>query len=206
METKVRNYTDKELLDYVSKLSDFKGFPKDYWILGIQSNEDTLDTFDDKIYLFKGEQFIAVTTGTTNTGKDGLFNFSKYNKNGVFVWKTNQWVYNCWSSLNWDLKTKFLHNGKMIALRQHANCYHYRDGNKNTKVEEIGKLYFGTAGCNFHLNTYNKPGIWNKIKKWLIGGWSLGCVVPNDPDKYYNDFMSVLYEQKYTTYCLIPEF
>ena len=67
-------------------------------------------------------------------------------------------------------------------------------------------MYTGIYGCNFHLNTYETDETkWSKFKKWLIGGWSLGCVVPNDPWKYYNEFMSRLYYQDFISYVLITE-
>jgi hypothetical protein len=71
----VRSYTSKQLLDKVKTLKSFVVIPSGYWILGVQSNEDAYDRFDDKFYLFKGEDFIMVTTGTTNAGSDGQQNF-----------------------------------------------------------------------------------------------------------------------------------
>jgi len=203
MSTKVKNYTDNELLQLVSELPSFTGFPKAYWVLGVQSNEDTYNSFDDKIYLFHNKTFIAVSTGTTNAGSDSLMNFTKEKLSGALVWKTNEWYYDFWSSKSWDKKSKYLHKGKMKALRQDKPNKIFRDSNKNTKVEQLGKQYIGIYGCNFHLNTYNT--VWNKVKNWLIGGWSWGCVVLNDPDKYYNEFLSRLYEQEYTTYVILQE-
>jgi len=59
--TKIKNYTDKQLINKVKSLSSFKEIPKEEWMLVISSLEDTSDTFDDKIYFFKGEKFIMVT-------------------------------------------------------------------------------------------------------------------------------------------------
>jgi hypothetical protein len=42
-----------------------------YCGISLKSDEDAYDRFDDKFYLFKGEDFIMVTTGTTNAGSDG---------------------------------------------------------------------------------------------------------------------------------------
>jgi len=56
----VKNYTDEQLLSRVKSLPNFKSIPTDYWILGVRSNEDTPDAFDDKFYIYKGEQFITV--------------------------------------------------------------------------------------------------------------------------------------------------
>jgi len=204
MNTKVRAYTDKELLTKVKFLPSFKQIPNDYWIIGVQSLEDTFNTFDDKLYLFHGETFISVITGTTNAGSDGLLNYIKYKLKGCLVWKTNEWYYDMWTSYSWDMKTKFKHKGKVKALRQYSDIKIFRDSNLNKKADQVGKMYIGNYGCNFHPNTHVTSN-WSKFKKWFIGGWSLGCVVPNDPEKYYNEFLSRLYYQDFITYCLILE-
>jgi len=59
---------------------------------------------------FKDEEFILVTTGTTNAGKTAIKGYEKFNKLGVAVIKTNEWYYDLWKS--------GLHHGKMKALRQ----------------------------------------------------------------------------------------
>ena len=93
----VRKYTDNELLERVFNLPSFRGLPEDYWILGVQSEEDKFNTFDDKFYLFKGGDFVLATTGTTNAGKTAMMGYEKYNKKGVAVIKTNEWYPNLWS-------------------------------------------------------------------------------------------------------------
>ncbi len=72
----VRAYTDKELLQRVKELDSFKDIPSGYWLLGVRSSEDEPNRFDDKIYLFKGEQFVDVTSCTTNPGTTVLRNYS----------------------------------------------------------------------------------------------------------------------------------
>lgn len=189
----VKNYSDKQLLDKAASLPSFKGFPDGYWILGIQSDEDKFDTFDDKFYLFKGKEFIMVTSGTTNAGKTAIFGYEKYNKLGVAVIKTNEWYIDLWQS--------GLHQGKMKALRQISPIKHYRDNNKNTKIEEIGELYNSIIFCNFHTNDYNPL---TKLIKWVIGGWSACCQVCNNPTDYYK-ILQLIGKQK-VTYCLLKEF
>lgn len=193
MGTKVRNYTTKELLYKVKGLYSFEGIPPSYWLLGVQSEEDTFDTFDDKFYLFKGEEFILVTTGTTNAGKDTLHGFEKYNKLGAAVIKTNEWYYDLWQS--------GLHKGRMKALRQINPIKYYRDNNKNNKAEEVGSLYSGIIYCNFHTNSYDTL---TKIIRWVIGGWSACCQVCNDPIDYYR-ILRLVGKQK-VSYCLLKEF
>ncbi len=190
----VRRYTDKELLDRVADLPSFQGIPSGYWLLGVQSNEDKFNTFDDKFYLFKGTKFILATSGTTNAGKSAIFGFEKYNKLGVAVIKTDEWYPNLWKS--------GLHKGRMDALRQVMPIKHYRDNNKNTKIEEKGKVYNSIIYCNFHTNSYSKT---TKIIRSIIGGWSACCQVCNDPIDYRR-IINLTSNQKAVTYCLIKEF
>ena len=194
MKTKVKSYTDKELLDRVKSLPSFQGFPNDYWILGVQSEEDTFNEFDDKFYLFLGDKFILVTTGTTNAGTTGLMNYTKYNSKGCVVIKTDEWYYDLWSY--------GLHRGKMEALRQINPVKHYRDGNKNTRVEETGPLYNSIIYANFHTASYSQR---TGLIGWLIGGWSVACQVVNNASHYY-DIIRRTKRQKSVSYCLIKEF
>lgn len=189
----VKNYTDKQLLTKVKSLSSFKTIPNDYWILGVQSSADAFNTFDDKFYLFKGEQFVMVTSGTTNAGKNGMLNYESQNPAGVAVIKTNEWYYSVW---------KFgLHKGKMRALKQVRPFLISRDGDKDQSIEENASKPV-ICGINFHANTYDLA---NTEIKSIIGGWSLGCQVVNDTPKYVKiiDFVE---PQKLVTYCLIKEF
>jgi len=205
MSTKVRSYTDKELLDRVKSLPNFKNIPKQRWILGVRSNEDVFNSYDDKFYEFEGEKFIRVLTGTTNAGSGVLRGgFLKYNKRGVAVLKADEWYYNVWSY--------GLHRGKMPALIQNGRRVKvYRDGNKNTKIEQIGEPELGWFGINYHTNTYDFSLANLKVVKWAIGYWSAGCQVINDRKKYIDQieyykkaFQSG--EQIMVTFCLINEF
>jgi hypothetical protein len=187
----VKNYTDSQLLNKVKSLPSFNGFPQDFWILGVQSEEDTFNVFDDKFYIFKGQQFIMVTSGTTNAGKNGLMNYDDYNSEGVAVIKTNEFYYNVW---------KFgLHKGKMEALKQVRPFLISRDGDKDQKIEE-GLSIPVICGINFHANTYDFDI--KEVKKF-IGGWSLGCQVVNAK---YKEIIQLLKPQKIVSYCLLKEF
>ncbi len=190
----VRNYTDKELLDKVKSLDTFKGIPEGYWILGVRSKNDEYNKFDDKFYIYQGEEFVTVTTGTTNSGAYGLKRFSEYGKDGVAVLKANTWLY--------DFFSPGLHKGKMKALVQTKPAPYYRDGNGNNLSEEIGKVKSGIIGLNFHTVSYDPQ---SKIIKDDINGWSTGCQVCNNVPMYYK-ILRLMYTQPYTTYCLIDEF
>ena len=205
MKTKVRSYTDTELLDRVKSLPTFTKIPKQRWILGVRSNEDIYNSYDDKFYEFEGEKFIRVLTGTTNAGSGVLRGgFLKYNKRGVAVLKADEWYYNVWSY--------GLHRGKMPALIQKGRRVKvYRDGNKNTKVEQIGEPELGWYGINYHTNTYDFSLANLKIVKWAIGYWSAGCQVINDRRKYMEqiEYYKKSFEngeQIMVSFCLINEF
>lgn len=193
MKSNVRSYTDKELLEKVASLDSFTGFPTDYWILGVQSKEDAFNIPDDKFYIFKGTEFIMVTTGTTNSGGYGIKNFFKWNRKGVFVVKTNEWFYDLWANGK--------HKRKMDALVQVNNILGYRDGDKDKFIEEEGKLIKGKFGINFHGMSYKSKS----FVKWLIGGWSVGCQVCNIGEDYYK-ILGLVKNQKRISYCLLKEF
>ena len=192
--TNVKNYNDKQILDRVKSLKSFKGIPQGYWIVGVRSNEDAPNKYDDKFYLFNGEQFVKVVTGTTNPGTPILQGgFLKYNKVGAAVVKADEWYYDVW---------KFgLHQGKMPALRQIGNFIVYRDGDKDGKSEEIGVPITGSGyGINFHTCSYLE-----KVVGENIGGWSAGCQVVNNTEQYYM-IINLIKNQNRITYCLLNEF
>lgn len=194
----VKSYTDKQILDRVKSLPSFKFIPLGYWICGVRSQEDKSDNYDDKFYLFKGERFVMVTSGTTNPGKWGLMNFSTYNQQGCAVVKADEWYLELWAN--------GLHKGKMEAGVQVNDVLFYRDNNKNDKSEEIGKIYKGRIGINFHTCTYEKePNILKKFIGWIIGKWSEGCQVANVAADYL-DFIKCMKTQLRTSYCLLKEF
>lgn len=189
----VRSYTDKQLTTRAFSLDSFAYIPSGYWLLGVQSNEDAYNEFDDKFYLFKGNRFIMVLSGTTNAGASAIMNYKKFNPKGVAVLKTNEWYYNCWQA--------GLHKGKMRALKQIAPMKFYRDWNKNRRIEETGKLREGIIGCEFHTATYTDN--MNFVRK-LIGGWSAVCQVANSTKDYYK--VLALVGTNKVSYCLLKEF
>jgi hypothetical protein len=192
---KVKNYTSEQLLARVRSVQNFNKIPSDYWILGIRSEEDTENVFDDKFYLFFGQKFIAVMSGTTNPGGSVLRGgFLKYNKAGAFILKSEMWHYDMWKPGK--------HKKVLDALIQNTPVIGFRDGNKNGKTEEIGSVVSGMFGINFHLNNYD---IFSKARSWFIGGWSAGCMVTNDADKY-RQVLECTKNQKTISYCLLKEF
>ena len=190
----VRNYTTDQLLDRVEELKSFKTIPLGYWILGVRSNEDAPNKYDDKFYLFNGEQFVKVVTGTTNPGTPILQGgFLKYNRVGAAVVKADEVYYDVW---------KFgLHQGKMPALKQVGPFIVFRDGDKDGKSEEIGAPITGSGyGINFHTCSYLE-----KVVGENIGTWSAGCQVINNTEQYYM-IINLIKNQNRITYCLLKEF
>ena len=190
----VRPYTDKQLLEKARSLSSFSKIPSGYWLLGVRSLDDIPNTFDDKIYLFKGEEFVLVTSATTNPGINTLKQFEKVNKDGAAVLKANEWYYNVWKYGK--------HNGKVEALLQLGNKVTvFRDTDKDIKAEEQGNLQSGYFGINFHPNTYDLT----KGSGTNIGWWSAGCQVVNNISNY-KIMIKLLKNEKFVSYCLLNEF
>jgi hypothetical protein len=201
----VRQYTDKELLDKVKSLSNFKEIPKGRWILGVRSKEDAPNIFDDKFYTFKGENFIEVVTGTTHPGLSILKGgYKKFNPVGAAVVKSNKWYYNVWQFGS--------HRGKMPALLQTgATIDVYRDGDNDGKSEELGKPITGWYGINYHTNTYDLSEASLKLTRTAIDAWSAGCQVINEREKYMEQMKwyrkaAKDKTQTHVSYVLVDEF
>lgn len=191
----VRRYTDEQLLNRVKSLESFKNFPSGYWGIGVASNEDEFDKFDDKFYLFKGKEFVMVANSfTTNAGRSGLKGFDQFGLPGTAVWKTNMFYK--------DLFIRGLHKGKMEAYRQNRPIYYYRDSDKDEKAEQQGELHYGVIYANLHGSTYKKG---SKVKKEKIGGWSIACQVFGDNEEYER-FLEITKGQKFLSYAIIEEF
>lgn len=190
----VRPYTDQQLLERVKRLQSFKSIPAGYWLLGVRSLDDIPNTFDDKIYLFKGDDFVLVTSATTNPGTPTLRQFEKVNKDGAAVLKADEWYYNVWKYGK--------HQGKVEALLQLGNKVKvWRDTDKDDKSEEQGKMQEGYFGINFHPNTYDLT----KGSGTNIGWWSAGCQVVNNISNY-KIMINLLKKEKFVSYCLVNEF
>ena len=201
----VRKYTDKQLLDRVQELRSFCKIPTGRWIIGVRSEKDLPDRFDDKFYEYEGMEFIRVLTGTTNPGLSILRGgFEKYNKDGCAILKADQWYYNVW---------KYgLHRGRMPALRQVGGpVLVYRDGDRDAKSEQLGLPVEGYFGINYHTNTYDFSEENLEITRKFIGGWSAGCQTINDRKDYFDQmkwYENALKngDQTWVSYCLLNEF
>ncbi len=192
--TSVRQFTDKELLCKVEEIGGVVPNRGKYLIIGVQSTEDRYNVFDDKFYIYDGPTFIMTSSGTTNAGSTALKHFDEYNLEGTAVWKTNQFVKDCFFP--------GLHKNKMKALRQNKSIKYYRDTNKNEHVEEYGKLYQGIIYANMHGVDYDP---FSEIIKQNINGWSFGCQVWNRMSDYRLLISASWKRNKAVDYALLKE-
>ncbi|WP_093024701.1 hypothetical protein [Pustulibacterium marinum] len=195
MKTNVRSFTDKELLDRVEAIGGKIPNRGKYLCIGVQSKEDQYNVFDDKFYLYDGCDFVMVSSGTTNAGSTALKTFDKYNLEGAAVWRTDQFVEDCFAP--------GLHKSKMKALRQHSPIEYYRDSNKDNRADQTGKLHKGIIWANMHGVSYDAE---SNIIKTNIGGWSFACQVWNNMPDYHNMIDLTWKRDLPIDYALLKEF
>ena len=193
----VKNYTDRQILERITGLTTFKGWPYGFFVVYIRSSEDAYNTFDDKKYTFYYDpkiklrpEFVCVDTCTTNTGGFGLFNFSTYNRLGAAVLQSDHMVY--------DAFVRGFSRGRE-CYRENKAWGHYRDGNRNKKSEEIGKLYMTKIYAHIH----GVASKYNIIR--FIYNWSTACLVDNNTPGFKR-WMKLLNGQKYLTAVILKEF
>jgi hypothetical protein len=184
----VKAYTDKQLLDHVKAMPDFKGIPKKYWILSVRSNEDTRDRFDDKRYLFLEEKFISTSSITTNKGDKG-----------TAVMCTG-WHYDSYAPSD-GIKVRH-HKGKTPCLRQIKGIPYRRDFSVDGRTNPTTEVFKDIIGMNYHPAVHDLS---SGVIKVNIGGWSEGCQVENNTPNYV-ELLRVVKDNGPTTYCLIDEF
>jgi hypothetical protein len=199
--TNVKNYTDKQLIDRMKSLDSFRYVPRTPHLIVVRSNEDEPNKYDDKLYLFIGENCISVMSCTSNSGTYGLRNFFRWNKKGTAVIKFDEVYYN--SFLKSDGMSIRHHRGKMQCLRQIAPLKYYRDNNRDNKINESGVVYEANNSTNVHCNSYtSKKG----INSWFIGRWGTGCTVINNLTRYWDVLMVRIKYNQLITYTGLKEF
>lgn len=175
----MRAFTDKEVLDRVSGLPTFTGFPVGILDVWIRSAADVFDSFDDKAFTYecfgdtKPPKFIMARNGTTNAGSYGLKRFEDYNHLGCAVLKSDVIVYNS--------HTSGLHKGKP-AYRQAKGFPYFRDNNRNNRAEEIG-----TERNDIILANVHRAG----VNSTVIKNWSMAFLVTANLTKFlaFLDYM-----------------
>lgn len=190
-------YTDKQLIERIKQLPSFKTIPQEYYIIGLRNSKDTSNVFDDIFYLMLGDKIIFTTSGTTNPGLPILQKgYLKYNKAGAAIVEADKIYYDLWKP--------GMHLGKIPGLLQLGNKISvFRDGDNDSKAEELGKATEGYYGINFHADQYDINAVDKNSN--LIGSWSAGCQVCNNM-KEYKEFIKYCKPQKTVTYILLNEF
>lgn len=198
--TNVKPYTDKQLLERVEQIGGKIPNIGKYLIIGVQSNEDAFNVFDDKFYVFDGHKFKQVSTGTTNAGRTALLFYDKYNLSGTAVWKTDEFYEDLFSRGYHKLSRA---DGGMRALRQRKPILYYRDKDKDRKAEQQGELHEGIIYANMHGVDYNPYSV--KTKEF-INGWSFACQVWNRMGDYRQMVNAVWARNKPVDYAILEEF
>lgn len=188
------NYTDEQLLTRLREIGGHTTEGK-YLIIGVQNSDDSFNEFDDKFYLFFGDEFVMATTGTTNPGKNALLNYDKAGLSGAAVLKTDEFYVNAFRN--------GLHKGRMEALRQNVPFKYYRDADKDEKAEQGGELHEGIIYANFHGVDYDPK---SKAVKTNINGWSYGCQVSNNMKDYHEINRLTKANPHQIDYALLAEF
>lgn len=161
----MRAFNDEEVLERISNLPTFTGFPNGIMDVWIRSTADKFDSFDDKAFTYecfgstKTPKFIMARNGTTNAGSYGLKHFDEYNHLGCAVLKSDVIVYNSHSF--------GLHKGKP-AYRQTKGFPYFRDNDRDQRAEEIGQEYNDIILANIHRAGVNST---------VIKNWSTACLV-----------------------------
>lgn len=198
-------YSEKHTLERIKQLPDFQErwngqIPENYWILGIRSADDQPNAFDDKFELWKGETRLFDFTGTTNPGTVVLEGgFARYNKDGAAVLLADAIHDDCW--------IKDIHNGKVVGLCSRRGrtkaMRHTRDGNRDNKTDQTGKVYTGWHGLNFHPDQMHIKFDARPDDRG-IGWYSAGCQVPNQLEPYKKTIELV--GDQLISYVLLNEF
>lgn len=192
--TNVKPYSDLDIFAQAKKVPTFKrtsGLPL---LVAIRSNEDEPDKFDDKFYVYdEHNNFVAVTSGTTNAGVHYLRNFQELKVIGTGVIKANEFYARGYK--------KGLHQGKMPCMRQNVPFKYFRDANRNLKAEEIGQLLVGNIAANFHTVDYN---IKSAKVGTVIGKWSAACMVANVVQEY-EEILRFLFRYSESDFLILQE-
>ncbi len=160
--------TVNKLIDSIKKLG-FEVFeddskPFNLNIVGVRSNDNTPNTFNDELHVFwnfRGNWSHLIFTITTDPGLYWLLN--PMNPNGTIIMYAPQQVRGAYKN--------GLHKGK-LALEQVKPMKYWRDDNKDTQLDSLGKIYEEDASTNLHGAGANS---------FVVGKYSAGCqVVAND--------------------------
>src|SRR5438552_1411250 len=142
----MRTFTDKEVLDRVSGLPTFNGYPNGPLDVWIRSKAEKFDVFDDEAFTYecygsgKTPRFIMGREGTTNAGSYYLVNHFE-NPLGCAVLRSDAIVYD-------SHKFGYHHLKKNNpAYVQDKAFPYFRDANRNHRAEEIRPEHHDVIGA-----------------------------------------------------------
>lgn len=189
----MRAFTDVEVLNRISGLSSFKGWPDGPMDVWIRSNADEFDAFDDKAFTYEcygtdeTPKFILGRNGTTNAGSYYLTK-KVGNPLGCAVLKSDEIVYN---SHHYGS-----HRGKPAYVQEKGFPY-FRDKNQDHRADEVGRIYTDVIAANIHRAGSNSTIIYN---------WSAGCMVTANLNKFlqFLEYMKSQGNPKLTL-CILKE-
>lgn len=183
----MKDYTLEDLKARFIKLG--MGWESTFQLIGIRSNEDKPNEFDDKFYLIVNGK-VSIYSCTTNPGAGWLKKL--LNPKGAAVLQANKQYLK-----SWELGK---HRGRYDALVQVRPVTVHRDKNMDGKSDEVANLDTGLFGINIHRA--NETAI-----SKTIDSWSAGCQVLNDP-KQFSELIAAckLSGRKYFDYTLLKEF
>ena len=166
----------KVVLDEKSYRFFDKNKPYNLNIIGVRSNNEIANSFDDWLYLIYRDEALALKIYefpvTTDPGAYWLRN--PLNVNGTAILVPGQYT---------GSHHIGLHPGKYEALRQKVPLQVWRDNNNDTQIDKGGKVYEGIFGINIHRSNAHSAST-------IVEKWSAGCQVFKNV-KDFNLFMEI---------------
>jgi len=143
----------------IKRIRDLGFKDSQFMIVGIRSNADKPNEFDDKVYLVTRNKFLSFDA-TTNPGTSWLLKFM--NQKGAALLKPGLYKYKLGTHKTYE------------ALVQAGPVTVYRDSDKDLKSEETLIEDTGYFGINIHRAN-------ETVTSKLINLWSAGCTVIANP-------------------------
>jgi hypothetical protein len=180
-------YTPEQLRN---RFKELKFTWYNFHIIGVRAKQHEPDKFQDNIYVAWGNTLYCYSA-TTIPGLHWLQTLMNPAGTAIVV-ADKQYT---------DAYKLGLHKGNP-ALIQAKPLLVYRDNNRNNKAEEIGTPVTAGPECRIDIHGANK-----NLRSVLIGSWSAGCQVLNDPVQF-TEFISLCRRTGLGnfTYTLLGEF
>ncbi len=178
-------------IDQIKKVLSQKGyqfFDNELNIIGIRSNNNVANSFDDWLCLIKGNDKPLIFPITTDPGAYWLNNPMSVEGTAILV--PGQYI---------KSHKIGLHQGKYEALKQDLPLKVWRDDNRDNILNKEGKVYQGLFGINIHRSNATS-------QSQVVEKWSAGCQVFQKVDDF-NKFMKICKDsnQSSFTYTLLEE-